>query len=113
DIPPVLAVRATPKMVQGFWKSIGRAAVATQGVLLPPSTHAKSSFAAMRLYCGDAEVTPIHPFKIERRLDSSTGIYEGLYVFALDAIGPQCGAGGVRLLLFSEKSPDKGDTRIV
>ena len=32
----------------------------------------------MRAFCGDAEVTPIHPFKIEQRVTESDVIYEGL-----------------------------------
>jgi len=60
---------------------------------------------------GASEVTPIHPFRIERRINDTTVAYEGLYVFAPDAIGPQCET--VKLTLFSEKDPEKGDTRIV
>jgi len=38
-------------------------------------------------------------------------VYEGLYVFDPAAIGPQCGT--VTLTLFSDKDPDKGDTRVL
>ena len=38
-------------------------------------------------------------------------IYEGLYVFDPGALGPHCGP--VKLALYSEKEPSKGDTRLV
>jgi hypothetical protein len=115
DNPPVLMIRATPKLVEGFWTTVGRAAASTQGVALPAFKHVKTGFFGMRLYCGDAEVVPIHPFKIERRLNEGNAegnaVYEGLYVFDPGAVGPTCGT--VRLTLFSEKAPDKGDPRVI
>ena len=71
----------------------------------------QDSFASMRLYCDATEVMPIHPFRIERRIDLSTGLFEGLYVFDPASVGPQCGK--VRLVLFSEKAPAKGDERVI
>ena len=65
----------------------------------------------MRAFCGDTEVTPIHPFMLEHRVSESEVIYEGLYAFDADALGPQCGT--VKLTLYSDKQPDKGDTRQV
>ena len=65
----------------------------------------------MRAFCGDSEVAPIHAFKLEQRLSDSDTIYEGLYVFDPGAFGPQCGT--VKLVLYSEKEPEKGDTRVV
>ena len=111
DDPPVLMIRATPKLVEGFWTTVARGAAQTQGVSLPPIKHIKAGFSRMRLFCGDAEVAPIHPFKIEQRVDESNAVYEGLYVFDPAAIGPDCGT--VTLTLFSDKDPDKGDTRVV
>jgi hypothetical protein len=111
DFPPVLLVRVTPKLVEGFWTTVARGAARTQGVALPPIKHFKSGFSRMRAFCGDAEVTPIHPFKLEQRVGDNDAIYEGLYVFDPGALGPQCGT--VKLLLYSEKEPDKADSRIV
>jgi len=65
----------------------------------------------MRVFCGDAEVTPIHPFKLEQRISESDAIHEGLYVFDPGALGPHCGT--VKLVMYSEKDPEKGDTRVV
>ena len=84
---------------------------ADTGRALPPIKHFKSGFSRMRVFCGDAEVTPIHPFKLEQRVSESDAIYEGLYVFDPGALGPQCGT--VKLVLYSEKEPEKGDTRVV
>ena len=111
DFPPVLLVRVTPKLVESFWMKVARGAASTQGVSLPPIKRFKSGFSRMRAFCGDAEVTPIHPFKLEQRVSESEAIYEGLYVFDPGALGPQCGS--VKLVLYSEKEPEKGDTRVV
>jgi trypsin-like peptidase len=111
DIPPVLIIRATPKFKENFWTTVGRVAASTQGVSLPPFKKMQDSFARMRLSCGQTEVTPIHPFRIERRLDNDTGVFEGLYVFDPASIGAQCSE--VKLVLFSEKSPAKGDEHVV
>jgi hypothetical protein len=111
DVPPVLLIRVTPKMVEGFWTTVARGAARTQGVDLPPIKHLKSGFARMRVFCDDAEVTPIHPFRLERRATENDTLSEGLYVFDPGAVGPHCGS--VKLVLFSEKEPAKGDTRQV
>ncbi|HMF59127.1 MAG TPA: serine protease [Vicinamibacterales bacterium] len=111
DYPPVLLIRVTPKLVENFWTTIARGAARTQGLALPPIKHFKSGFSRMRAYCGDAEVTPIHPFKLEQRVSENEAIYEGLYVFDPGALGPQCGT--VKLVLYSEKEPEKADTRVV
>ena len=110
-VPPVLLIRVTPRQVESFWTTVARGAAQTQGVALPPIKHFKSSFSKMRAYCGDAEITPIHPFTIEQRISESDAISEGLFVFDPGAIGPQCAT--VKLVIYSEKAPDKGDTRVV
>jgi hypothetical protein len=109
DFPPVLLVRVTPRLVEGFWTTVARGAARTQGMSLPPIKRFKSGFSRLRALCGNAEVTPIHPFKLEQRVSESDAIHEGLYVFDPGALGPQCGS--VKLVLYSEKEPEKGDTR--
>jgi hypothetical protein len=111
EIPPVLAIRATPKMVESFWTTMGRVAARAQGLDLPPFKHVKTGFARMQVFCGDAEVTPIHPFVVEQPISEREAVDEGLYVFDPAALGPHCGA--VTLVLFSEKEPGKADTRTV
>jgi hypothetical protein len=111
DFPAVLLVRMTPRLVENFWTTVARGAARTQGVNLPPIKHFKSGFSRMRAFCGDAEVTPIHPFKLEHRVSDTDAIYEGLYVFDPGALGPQCGT--VKLVLYSEKEAGNGDTRVI
>jgi S1-C subfamily serine protease len=111
DIPPVLLVRVTPKLVEGFWTKVARGAAQTQGMSLPPFKRARSGFSRMRTLCGDTEVTPIHPFKLEQLVSGTEMMYEGLYVFDPGALGPSCGS--VKLELYSEKEPLKSDARIV
>ena len=108
---PVLYIRATPKLVESFWTTVARGAASTQGVAIPAIKHVKTGFSDMRLYCGANEVTPIHPFKIERRLEGGRDIYEGLYVFDPSTLGPECAT--VKLSLYSEKEPEKADTRTI
>jgi hypothetical protein len=111
DYPRALLVRVTPKMAEGLWAKVARGAAMTQGMSLPPMTRAKAGFLRMRAFCGDTEVTPIHPFVVEHRVSEKEAIYEGLYVFDPAALGAPCGA--VRLTVYSEKEPDKGDARVV
>ncbi len=111
DFPPVLLVRITPKQVEGLWQKVARGAASTQGVGLPPITHAKAGFARLRAFCGDAEVTPIHPLSIEHRLSDTDAVYEGLYVFGPDAFRPSCGTAS--LTVYSEKDPSRGESRAI
>jgi Trypsin-like peptidase domain len=111
EFPPVLLIRATPKLAEGFWTKVGRAAAQTQGVALPPMKRYKSGFVRMNVFCGDKEVTPIHPFRIERRVTEKDSIFEGLYVVDPGALGPHCGS--VKLVLYAEKDPTRAETRVV
>jgi S1-C subfamily serine protease len=111
EIPPVLLVRVTPKMVESFWTKVARGAAQTQGMQLPPFKRMRTGFSRMRALCGDAEVAPIHPLKIEQHVSGSETLYEGLAVFDPGALGPSCAS--VKLVLFSEKEPQKADTRVV
>jgi hypothetical protein len=104
-------VRVTPKMAEGLWAKVARGAAMTQGMSLPPMKRAKAGFLRMRAFCGDTEVTPIHPFVVEHRVSETEAIDEGLYMFDPSALGPQCSA--VRLTVYSESETDKGDTRVV
>ena len=111
DFPPVLLVRITPRQVEGMWAKVARGAAYTQGVGLPPITHVKGSFSRLRAYCGDAEVTPIHPFIVEHRLSETDAAYEGLYVFEPNAFTSSCSS--VKFVLQSEKNPDRPETTVV
>jgi hypothetical protein len=88
-----------------------RGAAMTQGVSLPAMKHFKAGFSRMRAFCGETEVVAIHPFVIERQLSESAAIREGLYAFDPGALGPHCGS--VRLVLYSEKEPERGDEKVI
>jgi S1-C subfamily serine protease len=111
DVPPVLMIRVTPKFEEGFWTKVARGAAQTQGMAIPAIKRFKSGFSRLRAFCGDAEITPIHPFRLEQHVSETDTIYEGLYIFDPGALGPQC--ANVKLTLYSEKEPDKADTRPV
>jgi hypothetical protein len=111
DFPSVLLVRITPRQVESLWAKVARGAAYTQGAALPPLTRAKSGFSRLRAYCGDAEVTPIHPLTVEHRLSETEAAYEGLYVFDPNAFPASCAS--VKFLLYSEKNPDRPETVIV
>jgi len=111
DYPRAVAVRVTPKMVEGLWAKVARGAAMTQGMALPPMKRAKSGFLRMRIFCGNTEVMPIHPFVVEHRISETEAIDEGLYVFDPAAFGPACGT--VSVTVYSENEPDKGDTRVI
>jgi hypothetical protein len=111
DIPPVLLIRVTPRLVEGFLTTVARGAARTQGVAVPPVKRAKAGFLQLHASCGDMEVTPIHPLLINRHVSERDTITEGLYVFAADALAPQCGT--VKLTLYSEKEPTKPETIVI
>jgi hypothetical protein len=110
-LPAVLMIRVTPRLTEGFWTRVARGAAQTQGVSLPPIKRFKPGFLRLQAFCGEAEVPPIHPFKLEQRVTETEAVYEGLYVFDPNALGPACGS--VRLVLYSEKEGQKGDSRVV
>jgi len=111
EAPPLLLVRVTPRVVENLWMKVARGAASTQGMALPPIKRMRPGFSAMKVLCDGRTVTPVHPFKIQRRLSETEGIDEGLYVFDPAAIGPQCGK--VSLVLSSVKEPSRTETRVV
>ncbi len=111
DVGPALLVRVSPQFEESAWKMLARGAASTQGVALPPLKSFTSNFLRLRAYCGDAEVTPIHPFIIEHEVQGRAKIREGLYVFEPGAFGSHCPT--VRFSMFSEREPEKADTKTI
>jgi hypothetical protein len=70
---------------------------------------AASSFGRLRVSCGGAEITPVHPFVFEHRLSDTNTVREGLYVFDHAALGPHCGT--VTLTLVLEQRAGQGGFR--
>jgi hypothetical protein len=108
---PVLAVRVTPKMAESFWATLARGAAYTQGMALPPIKHFKPGVSQFRVYCGAAEVTPIHRFILEQRVSETDAVREGVFVFDPGALGPHCRP--LKFVLSSEKEPRKMDSPVV
>jgi S1-C subfamily serine protease len=111
ELPSVLLVRVTPRLVEGFWTKVARGAAMTQGMSLPAITHLGSRFSRLRMLCDDHEVAAVHPFRVETRVSETETISEGLYVFDPGALAPSC--AGVKLVVYSQKQPEKADTRAV
>jgi hypothetical protein len=109
--PPVLLIRITPKFAEGFWTKVARGVAMTQGVAIPSIKRPKGDFGRMRALCGDAEIVPVHPLKIEHRLSDKETLVEGLYAFDPGALTPTCAT--VTLQLFSEKDARTPDTLVV
>lgn len=107
--PPLLFIRAMPKLEESLLMTMARGAAMTQGMAIPPIKRYKSSFRRMRAYCGESEVSPIHPFIVEHPSNEKDIVKEGLYVFDPATLGPQCAS--VKLVIYSEKDPERGDTR--
>jgi hypothetical protein len=108
DGPPVLIVRVTPKLVEGFWKRVLREAARTQGAQLPPFKDFTTSFLRLQALCGATAIAPVHPFVLEHRVSDTRVVREGLYVFDPAAFGPHC--GDVTLSLYGEKGPLQAST---
>ncbi|MGE3959780.1 MAG: serine protease [Vicinamibacterales bacterium] len=111
SVPPVLLVKVTPKMTEGFWRTIARGAAMTQGIPLPPGGKPKARLADLRVRCGEAEVVPIHQLTVRTPFTDSEPFEEGLFVFAPGAVGSRCGT--VTLELQSDREPRRPDLRRV
>jgi S1-C subfamily serine protease len=111
NAPQVMLLRVSPQFEESFWKMLARGAAQTQGVALPPLRSFSANFLRLRAFCGGTEVEPIHRFIVEMPIEGRKPVREGLYVFALTDFGPHCTS--VRVELFSEKSPNRPDSRTI
>lgn len=107
-MPPVVFVRVTPKLTESFWMRFARGAARLQGASIPPIKRLKPDFASMRVFCGEEEITPVHPFRLEHRLSEQDTLVEGFYAFDPEALSPSCPA--VTLHLSSEGNNRKAET---
>src|SRR6266576_5070149 len=105
--PAVFAIYVMPKAKEGLGSAFGRSFSLNSAAKLK----FKTDFQAMKLFCGDKEVLPIHPGKvpvtvsIQNRLvkmDDST--YKGIYVYSPDSVNPDCGQ--VKLEIYSSKGAE-------
>ena len=105
--PAIFAIYVMPKAKEGLGSAFGRSFSLNSAAKLK----FKTDFQAMKLFCGDKEVLPIHPGKvpvtvsIQNRLvkmDDST--YKGIYVYSPDAVNPDCGQ--IKLEIYSSKGAE-------
>jgi len=105
--PAIFAIYVMPKAKEGLGSAFGRSFSLNSAAKLK----FKTDFQAMKLFCGNKEVLPIHPGKvpvtvsIQNRLvkmDDST--YKGIYVYSPDAVNPNCGQ--IKLEIYSSKGAE-------
>ena len=112
DFPPVLLVRVTPRLVEGFWTTVARGAATTQGVSI-----CRRSSTSSRASCGCAPSAATPRSRRSTRSSSNSASRRATRSTKVSTSstparsGPQCGT--VKLVLYSEKEPDKGETRVV
>jgi S1-C subfamily serine protease len=116
EYKPVLLVQAQPVLGESFWGAVGRGVAANYGIRTQANLRFKTDFYKMKLFCGDKMVEPIHPAKIffltnesNFFVKSKDATYAGFYSYPADAITEACGT--VRIELFSEKHPDKAESK--
>jgi S1-C subfamily serine protease len=114
---PVLLVRAEPQLRESFLSGLGRE-LTPAIVMYAGGTRMRfrADFYRMKLLCGAKEVEPIQPGKAatvvnahHAFLNVTDATYVGIYSYPPDAISPSCGK--VTLQLFSEKEPDKSESK--
>lgn len=117
EYKPVLLVQAAPQLRETFMSALGRE-LAPSGEFFSPAPRLKfkTDFYRMKLLCGAKEVEPIQPGKAATVVDAHTAFvnvtdatYVGIYSYPPDAISPACGK--VTLQLYSEKYPDKSESK--
>ncbi len=114
---PVLLVRAEPQLRETFLSGLGRE-LTPAIVMYAGGTRMRfrADFYRMKLLCGTKEVEPIQPGKAatvvnahNAFLNVTDATYVGIYAYPPDAISPSCGK--VTLQIYSEKEPDKSESK--
>jgi hypothetical protein len=114
---PVLHVQAAPQLRETFISALGRGLAASEHMYAGPAhMKFKTDFYRMKLICGDKEIEPIQPGKAADVVNAHNAFvnvtdatYVGIYSYSPDAISPSCGK--VTLRLYSEKNPDKPESK--
>ena len=117
EYKPVLFVQAAPQLRETFMSALGRGMAASGGIYGGPAhLKFKTDFYRMKLFCGDKEVEAIQPGKAATVANAHNAFvnvtdatYVGIYSYPPDAISPSCGK--VTLQLYSEKQPDKPESK--
>lgn len=117
EYKPVLLVQAAPQLRETLLSVLGReVAPSIEMMSGGPRMKFRTDFYRMKLMCGAKEVEPIQPGKAATVANSHNSFvnvtdatYVGIYSYPPDAISPSCGK--VALQLFSEKDPEKSESR--
>ncbi len=106
EYKPILTIRALPQLREttgSMWKR------SMLGPAVPATVRFKTDFYRMKLKCGDKEVQPIHPGKVDIAFDErdirvhlTDEAYAGYYTYPPDAVSPSCGQ--VTLELYAQKT---------
>jgi hypothetical protein len=107
---PILVILAVPQTKTSWGQTILSGMASGPYSTSPTYKHYKTGFKKMRMLCGEKEVEPIWPgrFVAGGHFDYSLVIddeaFSGQYLYAHNAISPQCSK--VTLQLFSSSDPD-------
>jgi hypothetical protein len=106
--PAVFAIYVQAKAKEGVGAGFGRAFLTPNA---PAKLKFKADFQKMRLFCGETEVQPIHPGRVpvsvsvhNRAVKMEDATFKGIYLYAPDAINPQCGQA--KLVIYSAKGDE-------
>jgi S1-C subfamily serine protease len=118
EFKPVLLVQAAPQLRETFMSVLGREiapSIEPFGANTPRLKF-RTDFYRMKLLCGAKEIEPIQPGKAAAVVNAHNSFvnvtdatYVGIYSYPPDAITPSCGK--VTLQLYSEKQPDKSESK--
>jgi len=117
EYKPVLLVQAAPQLRETLLSVVGRElAPSIDFIGGAPRMKFRTDFYRMKLLCGAREVEPIQPGKAATIVNAHNSFvnvtdatYVGIYSYPPDAISPSCGK--VTLQLYSEKEPDKSESK--
>ncbi|MBZ5703584.1 MAG: hypothetical protein LAN84_17265, partial [Acidobacteriia bacterium] len=105
--PALFGIYVMPKAKEGFGSALGRSFNSRASAKLK----FKTDFQKMKLFCGSKEVQPIHPGRVpvtvsvrNRAVKMDDSTYKGVYLYAPDAVSPECGE--VKLAIYSSKSDE-------
>jgi len=119
EFKPVLLVQAAPQLRETLTSALGRQLVPElEFIGGAPRMKFRTDFYRMKLLCGTKEVEPIQPGKAATVVNAHSAFenaadatYVGIYSYPPDAISPSCDK--VTLQIFSEKDPEKSESRIL
>jgi S1-C subfamily serine protease len=118
EYKPVLLVQAAPQLRETFMSALSRELAPSIEPFgsAAPRLRFRTDFYRMKLLCGAKEVEPIQPGKAATIINAhnefvniTDATYVGIYSYPPDAISLSCGK--VTLQIYSEKEPDKSESK--